>query len=174
MKKLFLFFVICVVFLSVSCSSIGKNKNTFGDDLKSNKETSDNIDYNIEDNKIPLASCDENGNTINPEEYKPLDVRFVVENAWIENDMYYTQFKVFIENNTKNKTTSWKLEIKTPSESVFEQGWNGVYNFSDGILKVESKSYNAIIPTTNSVNIGFIISTKTTFNPTDFSISHEK
>lgn len=86
-------------------------------------------------------------------------------NSWENNGFTCAQYDGVIKNNTGNAGSDWKVELTVPEGSKLESGWNGEYDLSGTKLTITAVDYNQEIPAKGEIPFGFILDTKTSYEP---------
>lgn len=104
-----------------------------------------------------------------------LEVSINKSNSWESGGLFYAQYDCKVINKNDYIVKDWDIEIPVPSDSIFEQGWNGEFRHSDDILYVTGVDHNNEISGESHADFGFIIATiKPDFKPTNIIVNGKK
>ena len=90
-----------------------------------------------------------------------ISVDYYVGGSWENpgtNLPYAAEYDLKISNRSSNDLMNWKLTIKLPEKYRIEGLWNGIYSIGENdILVIAPEDYNRVIPSKESIPVGFII-----------------
>lgn len=98
--------------------------------------------------------------TINPqEENKEYIVTYVIDAKWYSNNKYYYKITMTLLNNTDKSLEGWKISTTSPKKAKIEAYYNVSCYIKNNHIEFENVSYNAHVPSKQTVSFEFQIST---------------
>lgn len=98
-----------------------------------------------------------------------------VQNCWYQEaeDIWGSQYDIYIHNRSKYPFIDWKLEMTVPPESRIDSSWNGEYVQKEGkiIITGDKTAFTQDIAGENEVKLGFVLYTKELIQYSSFNLS---
>lgn len=151
-KNIFILLVLIILLLTISITLfiIFKNKKSNNTTFPLNNQIINEIDNNFSESDVYVT--------------------FNKTNSWTSGNKTFAQFNVNIQNDSNNNFANWKIVSSIPNEFEITQIWNATNTIDSNNLIFTPASYNTNLNSSSSVEFGFIVSSASVIEITNYSL----